>query len=246
MSNKEMDGSGVRRSRSQRRLTMTTPIRLKTGLNGETIPVENRDISWGGIRFSVPKGRMPETSSITIQFPWTQGDLLSVDAEILRTESLDEEHDLVAARFSSLSSADHRRLERLLEMLHSPTEGMSEQDVPLAPALEVMMSDPDEIQEKLEELGAGRMSVTVLETYEINQSIRLILGGVSTNRTLRLRARVADITPLMTEEDSAWPIYDLDLRFEHPIEELKAAAASMSKALAKTMVSSSGHSDTEL
>jgi len=234
MSNRGRDGNDGNDRRNHQRLPMTIPVSLEVGEGAEPLTVENKDISWGGVRFVVPKNAIPNADSVTVKFPWSKGDRFTASAEVVRTEELDDEHALVAARFSSLSTSDQRRLEKLLTMLQGTTEGSAGHQAPLVPILEVLFSDLDEIRSKLAELAEGRLSVTVFESYEVNQSIRMILGGLSADQpALRLRARVVQIETLTSETESAWPMFNLQVRFEHPLHELKAAASSLSVRLPK-------------
>ncbi|MBK1700972.1 PilZ domain-containing protein [Thiococcus pfennigii] len=221
----------TRNRRYHRRLPMTTAMTIAFG-DGETpVTIQNLDISWGGIRFAVAREAMPPCERLWVNFPWTKGRIFSVEAEVLRREPLEDGRDAVAARFCRLSTRDQQRLDKLLELLHG--DELDERSHSLVPVLEVMMSDDDEVHLKLAELAAGQLTVTVFETYEVNQSIRLVLGGVGDHPPLRLRARVLEIGIAPTGEDSAWLMYNLKLRFEHPPEELKALAHSLEKGLAK-------------
>ncbi|AGA90035.1 PilZ domain-containing protein [Thioflavicoccus mobilis 8321] len=208
------------------RLSVTIPISIEIDDAGTVITVENLDISWGGIRFAVPRDRMPSCKQVKVRFPWANGRHFSVDAEILRVEPLDERRDAIAARFFSVSTQDQRRLDKLLEMLHGTDKG-SGQSTSLVPVLEVLISDEDEVRTKLAELAAGQLTVTVFETYETNQSIRLLLDGIPDQPPLRLRARIVEIATAPTGEDSAWAMFNLKLQFEHPLDELIAVSRSL-------------------
>lgn len=219
------EAANARNRRSHPRHQMTIPVSLDTG-KGRPLTVQNQDISWGGVRFVVPKEVLSDVESVTMTFPWTKGDSFSAAAEIVRTEDLDERHAVVAARFSSLSTADQRRLEKLLSMLQGGGDERRRHEA-LAPVLEVLFSDADEIRAKLAEVATGRLSVTVFEAYEAGQSIRLVLGGIADQPALRLRARVSGAQYLTTGTDAAWPMFNLQLQFEHPSHELKVAADTL-------------------
>jgi len=232
MTNQAKPSVQIREQRSHRRLPMTAPVTMELGGTGHSVTVQNHDISWGGVRFAVPREKMPEGDAITIKFPWTKGNQFSANAEVVRKESLDDQYDLVAARFSSLTTADQRRLEKLLQMLQDAGPETAEEQAPMVPILEVLIGDTGEMQDKLGELAEGQLRVTVFEAYQVNQSIRLILGEIAGHPALRLRARVSEVEPLVDREDSAWSVFEVRLQFEHPIHELRAAAASLLKQLA--------------
>lgn len=226
MTNQSDDDNGRSNRRNHPRLEMTVPVSIDLG-DGNSIAVQNRDISWGGVRFVVPKTALPDASTVTVTFPWSKGDSFSARAEIVRREELDDEHAVVAARFSSLSAADQRRLEKLLTMLHAVGDETRHRREPLVPVLEVLFNDADEIRAKLDELTRGELLVTVFESYDEGQSIRLVIGGIGNQPALRLRARVKRVEYLTSETDSAWPMFTMALHFEHPVEELRAAAKAL-------------------
>ncbi len=219
-------GERAQHRRYHRRLPMSVPINVDVGDN-ESIRVQNQDISWGGARFVIPKRALPESESVTMTFPWTNGEKFCANAEIVRKDDLDDERAVVAARFSSLSTVDQRRLEKLLHMLQGIGDGTDRRTEPLVPVLEVLFSDADEIRAKLGEIAEGHLSVIVFEAYEERQSIRLVLGGIADQPALRLRARVTRVQLLTTETDSAWPMYNVTLQFEHPMHELQVAARTL-------------------
>jgi|GEM_PF-1566738 len=219
------DGAADRRK--QPRLSLTVPVRLESA-SGGSLTVRTRDISWGGLGFIAPKNAVSNTDSVRILLPWSRGDQISAVAEVLRSESLDGERAILAARFVELSTSDHHRLEKLLQILRGRDQGAVEQGVPLVPMLEILFTDEVEIHEKLGEIADGRLSVVTFESYKPGQSIRLMLGGIADAPALRLRARVEGVDPTV---GSDWVMYDLDLIFEHPLAELKAAAAALERYL---------------
>ncbi len=210
--------------RNHYRFPLAITVRVEVGKKGPAILAQHHDISWGGVRLLVPRQALPRSGQIRITFPWAQGDQFSAVAEVVRTEPFDDQQDLVAARFSCLSTSDQRLLDKLLQMLQESGDDGTERKGLLVPVLEVLFSDPSEMRSKLAELAEGRLSVTVFERYELGQSIRLILGGTSDHKALRLRARVEQVTPVSAQADPTWPTFDLQLGFEHPLEELKSAA----------------------
>lgn len=233
MPNQATQDLQTREQRSHRRLPMTVPVTMELGGTSGPVTVQNKDISWGGIRFAVPRKAMPDGDSVTIKFPWTKGNQFSANAEVVRKESLDEHYDLVAARFSSLTTSDQRRLEKLLQMLQDAGEDPVGEQAPLVPVLEVLIGDAEEMRDRLDELAEGQIRVTVFEAYEVNQSIRFVLGELADDPALRLRARVTAVEPVVARTPSAWPVFEVRLQFEHPPHELRGAAASLMGQLAK-------------
>ncbi|MEY6431658.1 PilZ domain-containing protein [Thioalkalicoccus limnaeus] len=222
-------------SRAHPRLAMTIPVRVDLPGGRESHLVQNQDISWGGVKFLVPKDAIHGVDSVTVTFPWSNGKKISADAEIVRTEQIDDQHALVAARFSSLSTRDQQRLERLLTMLQTTDQAPAESTPtdPMVPSLELLFDDEEEIRLKLAEIARGTLSITVFESYEPKQSIRFVLGGIGDIPALRLRARVEDVDILNTSSLSGWPMYQLRLGFEHPLSELRAAAETLIAELPK-------------
>lgn len=231
---------GSKPNRRHCRLPMSMPLSLEMGDHGTMMTVQNHDISWGGVRFAVPRHALGDLRTVTVMFPWANGTQFQASAEIVRTEVLDDEHDLIAARFRNLSAKDQRRLEKLLRMLQgTPDDHNGDRVTPLAPVLEILMADADEIRDKLTELAEGWMRVTVVERYDLNQSIHLILSDTTQHSPLHLRARVAGVSELSLDSDSAWSLFDLHLEFEHPVAELKKAAETWLKGLPKQLLASS-------
>lgn len=232
MTNQSSDGQSWRNRRKHSRLPMTIQVGIKAETGETSLVVQNQDISWGGVRFLAPKGALDDLKSVTVTFPWSNGRQFSAVAEIVRKDRVDDEHTLVAARFSKLSTADQSRLEKLLQLLHGASRATSDQKLSMAPVLEILFSDIQEIYAKLAEIAEGRLSATVFESYEPGQSIRLVLGGIADVPALRLRARVVRADVVRSETASEWPMFDLELRFEHPADELKSAAAALEHQLA--------------
>lgn len=225
MINSMQQNQAEKTNRYHCRLPLSLPIRLERADTGDSIVVQNRDISWGGVRFAAPKQTCAELGSVTLEFPWANGKQFSATAEIVRTEPYDDRQDLVAARFSNLSAKDQKRLEKLLQMLQSANED-DDQGQPLAPVLEILVGDAAEMHAKLAELSEGHLSVTVVEAYHVNQSIQLIINDNSDRPPIKLRARVTKVAPVSLDTESTWSIFDLELRFEHPLDELTVTAQS--------------------
>jgi len=61
----------------------------------------------------------------------------------------------------------------------------------------------------------------------------VILSDPTDQPPMRLRARVIGIDSVPLGSDSAWPMFDVKLRIEHPLDELKVAAKSRLKLLSK-------------
>lgn len=235
----DIDLEGTSERRSHPRMSMTIPVQVEADDGSEPCVVQNQDISWGGVRFVAPKDAFLNAGSVRVTLPWSSGKKISAIAEVLRTERLDADHAMIAARFSELSTADHHRLEKLLKMLRVRANEASTQDVPLVPILEILFSDIQEIQEKLAEIEQGHIAVTTFESYEAGQSIRLVLGGIAAVPALRLRARVTHAELVSEMRGSDWSMYTLNLAFEHPIAELKAATAKLRERLAAADTSDS-------
>jgi hypothetical protein len=237
-------GSTDKLDRQQHRLPMSLPLRLLLPDSGTSMTVQNQDISWGGVRFAAPKAALSAARSVMLEFPWANGDQFSAAAEVVRTESLDDKHDLVAARFSNLSASDQKRLKKLLSMLQATIDqadgGRPE---PLVPVLEVLVGDVEEMRAMLAELAEGRLTITVVETYQINQSISLVLTDASDLPALQLRARVTDVEAVSTDSETAWPMFDMQLIFEHPLDELKRSAQSRMKRMSERLPSRSALDD---
>lgn len=225
------DGRMTSSRRRHFRVPMDIAVRLIAEDVGEQLFVQNRDISWGGVQFVLPKGSLAQTEPVRLIFPWSKGGKFVVDAEVLRINPLENGHTFVAARFSSISMNDQQRLEKLLRMLeavHKMPQGEE-----LVPSLEVLFNDPQDMASKVAEVATGRLSVTVFSPYEVNQSICLVLVGITELPVLRLRARVNEVRIFVSEALAGRQAYELDLSFEHPLGELKRVAESFIEQLCK-------------
>ncbi|MBK1699937.1 PilZ domain-containing protein [Thiococcus pfennigii] len=232
------NGGKTPNRRRHSRLPMEIPVRLVAEDMGGSLLVENRDISWGGVQFIVARGALTRPKTVTLTFPWAKGDQFVVRADIVRIEPLDDGRDLVAARFASLSAADQQRLEKLLRMLDGANRLSGGEGVELVPTLEVLFNDPADMSSKLNEIAAGRLSLTVFKAYQVHQSIRLVLAGIARLPAVRLRARVAGVRPLAPETAPDWDVYEVELSFEHPAEELQRIVASFIERLSRIESSS--------
>lgn len=232
------DGGKAPNRRRHSRLPMDIPVRLVAEGVGAPLVVQNQDISWGGVQFIVSQGTLAQAETVTLTFPWAKGEQFIVRADVVRVEPLGDGRALVAARFSSLSTVDQQRLEKLLRMLDGANRKPDAEADELVPSLEVLFNDPEDMSNKLAEIAGGRLSITAFRAYQVHQSIRLVLGGVAQLPVLRLRARVAGVTALAPETAPDWEVYQLDLVFEHPDEELKRIAESFIRRLSQIEPSS--------
>ena len=212
----------MREKRTQRRLSVEIPIQVMSPESDQLIPVQEQDISWGGTTFISADSSIREGSRLQFIFPWVNGKSFTAEAQVVRQEILKDGRRHFAARFTCLSQRSEHRLEKLLDMLSErDLEAMAECSVPTVECLELIFDDKDEMHEQFAQIADGRLSVTVFGAYELDQSILLVIGSTKDFPGLHLRARV-NAQMVQRSPSCEWTnLVRLDLRFEHPPEELE-------------------------
>lgn len=227
--NQQPPESIVQERRTQTRIRLEIPIKLSVRGLDEPITALSQDISWGGILFvlatPLPKG----TRSLRISLPWSKDKQITALASLLRARKLLDGRFLVAARFVSLTPRSQSRLERLLKMLVDSAganagAGASEgqRNHQLVKELEVIANDAEDLRLMLEQIATGRHTVTVFDSYEINQSIRFSIEGTVHLAGIRLRARVIKVERKAAPGFEHAHLHAVTLEFEHPRESIAA------------------------
>ena len=212
----------MRGKRSQRRLNVEMPIQVISCESDRPITVHDQDLSWGGVKFIASDPLIREGSCLKLIFPWVNGQSFNAEAKVVRREMLPNGCDRFAARFTSLCQRSERRLEKLLEILaEHDQEAASDGSMPTMERLEIIFGDEDEMHEKLAQIADGKLSVIVFGAYEVDQTILLMIGSTRDFPGLRLRARVHAQTTQQSKSCEWASLVRLDLRFEHPLEELE-------------------------
>ncbi|WP_200374974.1 PilZ domain-containing protein [Thiocystis violacea] len=208
--------------RTQVRIRVEIPVKVLVRGLDEPLIALTRDLSWGGILFTLSQPLPLATRSLRIVLPWRQGEAINVLAAILRTKVLQDGRLLVGARFASLSPRGQSRLERLLKTLGdtlAPVDKVGPTE--LVRELEVNANDTEELRRILAAIASGRHSLTVFEAYAYNQSLCFSLAGTEQWSGIRLRARVVEVKPTSITGFDAVPLHDVTLAFEHPKEALE-------------------------
>ena len=218
---KDLPESGVRNRRTQRRIGVRIPIQLVVPGLSEPITAMNQDISWSGAQFITSYPGSELSGRLCLLYPWKSGHRISVEAEVVRAERLDTGHWQVSVRFASLSPRSQSRLERLLRMLDAPERPPDSESADLFSGLEVRIDDLTAMREVLEQVAGGSLTVVVLETYDTQQSLRLVIRGTDEMPAIRLRARVLEVARVETEMFPLGRLFSLKLGFEHPPTALK-------------------------
>lgn len=220
--NQPKNESLVRDRRTQTRIQVNIPIQVT--FPGVTAPVTaiNLDISWGGVLFSMTEPPPEQASSLRVVLPWKQGERITADAHLIRAKVLQDGTYLIAARFFSLTPRSHSRLEHLLKMLQGGrSAGQNDHSSSLVRELEVTANDVDDLRHMLAQIASGRLSVTVFDAYDIDQSIKLSIAGTTGAPGIRLRARVVDLNKTQPTGFYWTELYTLTLEFEHPRKSIK-------------------------
>ncbi|SDW70468.1 PilZ domain-containing protein [Thiocapsa roseopersicina] len=207
--------------RTQRRISVRIPIQVFLPKLTEPITAMNQDISWGGAQFVVAVPLASLTGTLRLMFPWRGHEKVAIDAEVVRAQRLGSGHHQVAVRFASLSPRSQARLEKLLKMLDAADDSTVRDAGALVRELEVVVEDAAAMREMLEQIAAGRLSITVFEAYEAGQSIRLAIRGADGLPGLRLRARVREVERVNVDGFAQSELFGLELGFEHPTPAIK-------------------------
>lgn len=215
--NPVLPDSVVQERRTQTRIRLEIPIKLSVRGLDEPITAVSQDISWGGMLFilsdPLPKG----TRSLRIVLPWAKDKQITALASLLRARKLLDGRFLVATRFLSLTPRSQSRLERLLKMLIDSANAEAERYPPqLVKELEVVANDGEDLRSMLEQIATGRITVTVFDSYELNQSIRFSIEGTAHLAGIRLRARVSQVEQKTAPGFEHAHLYAVTLDFEHP------------------------------
>lgn len=215
----------MRNRRSHRRLSVGLSIKATPPESEQPIPVANEDISWGGARFVASDPDALQGERLRLTFPWINGQSFTVDAEVVRRESHDDGRVTIAVRFASLSRVDQERLEKLLTLLSVQEKQVSDDAAPpIVETLEIHVTDANELRNTLAKIADGRLLLTVFGAYEVDQSIQLSIHGTENSPPIHLRARVFAQEILRMPFSIERELVKLDLKFEHPVEDLKQLA----------------------
>ncbi|MBK1718282.1 PilZ domain-containing protein [Thiocystis violacea] len=221
----------MREKRSQRRLGLGISIQVMLPDSDRPITVEDQEISWGGAQFITSDPGVRDGGRLGLILPWVGGQSFSIEAEVVRRERLDDGRHRVAVRFSSLSQRSEFRLEKLLDLLAEREERQTAcHSTPTMERLELIFDDEAEMREKLAQIADGHLFVTVFGAYEIDQSILLVIGGTKDFPGFHLRARVNAQAVERAPRNGWIHLVRLDLKFEHPREELRHLADMLSHA----------------
>lgn len=189
-----------------------------------------RDVSWGGVSFSSSYTIFERGDRLVVAFPWHRGDSFALDAEVVRSVLTTDGRLTVAARFTSVPLASHRKLTRLLQLMHRQ-RARDRSPVRLTKTLEIC-ADGSAFRELLGQIASGEVLTVTSDILPLDQSIELKIAHASHRRALSLRARVVDQDPIVSQTADAARSRATRLRLEHPTEELEIVARKLSKRLA--------------
>ncbi|QGU32833.1 hypothetical protein E6P07_07465 [Thermochromatium tepidum ATCC 43061] len=207
--------------RSQRRVGLEIPIKVCRPGSNTAITAHYQDLSWAGASFITNDISIQPGDRLILYFPWTNRQSFTIEADVMRCETLEAERHRVAVRFTTVGHQDNQRLTKLIELLSSGQPEVSQGTPPFVPTLELVFDDQEEMRQKLSEIALGGVSITAFGAYQIGQSLLLSVGYPDDFQTLRLRARVKSQS-IEDPGDSLRPcLVTLELAFEHPLDELQ-------------------------
>jgi hypothetical protein len=235
--------------RTQARVRIQIPISVTVRTLQVSLAATCRDLSWGGMLFTLPQQLPNAARVIRIELPWKRGQTITADAHILRSAPLSEGVSLVAARFSSLSPRSQSRLERLLKLLRT-SAAAAECSGPkeLVRELALSVNDVNDLRRMLTHLATGWHTVTVFDSYALDQSICLSITGIGvladSIREIHLRARVVEVQEVPIPGFEWAHLYDLALEFEHPRATIKAISDKLLEQIRRRHGNASDYLDT--
>lgn len=208
--------------RTQRRILVRIPIQVQLPGVSRLLEAMNQDISWGGAQFVARCPLVEMSGPLRLILPWRGGESITIDGEVVRAQRLEDGHCQVAVRFVSVTPRSQARLEKLLAMLDS--SAADDGQTALVSELELKVETAEVMRDILRQIDAGALTLTVTESYQVGQSIRLAIRGSDTLPRLRLRARVEAVEPVPVEGLVVADLQRLRLGFEHPRQALKQLA----------------------
>lgn len=228
--------------RTQARIDLRIPVEVMLPGREQPLVAHTLDLSWGGALLHVIDALPTDTESLVLHLPWRGGKTIRALSQVLRQQPLASGGFQVALRFISLSPRSQNRLERLLLMLQPQPSQSGDSPPTLFRELEVTVGDAEELRQILLEILNGYYQVTVFEGYQVNQSIRLSITGVSDLPTIRLRARVLSVEKSSVKGCDWAELYTLSLGFEHPGKTIRTFIDLVLKQLSDTASELSNYS----
>lgn len=205
--------------RRQKRISVQVRIELTFPGTGKSISALNQNISWGGALFTVAEPLPTGVDSLQVNLPWTRGQHISINSNVLRNTPLENGHYLVAVRFASFTYESQLRFEKLLKMLSAGDQAAKNDESPgLFQELKIIVNDIEGFRQILEQIAAGRYVLQKFDSYEKNQSIVISVEGPDDLPEIRLRARVVDVKREHSNAFDWSNLHLVTLEFEHPKE----------------------------
>ena len=216
----ETPGTRPAESRTQFRISVTAPIKVLWPEAAEPVEAKLENISWGGAAIHVARPKGSKADTLQIILPSTQSGSITIEAEIVRTWDLpDDDSEVMAIRFSSLSTRDEEELENVLEVLAESGDSDGQRKYArLTQRLDIQFDDFQELHATLEDISAGGLGITVPEPLQLGHSFQAVISTFDERCSLKLRARVVHQKPIKLGQTE---VFQVGLEFEHPPEELR-------------------------
>ena len=216
--------------REYARVHVRIPIRVGATTPGVSVPAHLTDLSWGGAALICPGPCGAVGEEIQLYLPFMRdGKDIAITARILRVWERPDGRG-VAVRFSSLTSDDDKRLERVLVLLDQKGIPSDQRKYPrLARRLEIEYANHSDWQATLENISQGGISVTLPYPVKLDQSIQVVLSETSGTGHLTLRGRVVNQEPIKFGDTE---FHQISLQFEHPSSDLQQSVQSLLRTLA--------------
>ena len=211
-------------SRSQPRIALSTNININILNSHKTYKGKLVDISWGGAQIKTKELLASENDIIEIIIPYTQDNLIRIQGSVIRYWTK-EDIFYSAIRFTKLHYKDELRFNKLLELFfENKGADKRHEHTQFSHHIDISYWDTDEIRSNLSDISEGKMNIVMPDLIDIGKSICVHIEGPDNYVELNLRAHITKQEETFLAE---FPMYRMELEFDHPKEEVNAIFRNM-------------------
>ena len=222
---------GPDRRRTMPRFHIEGQVALELAGTEERVIGRLLNLSWGGACLLVPHLPLQVGDDIVLNLPMPQAKTFLARAQVAWRQQINDQQTLVGVNFSSLPIRDHQKLERVLATLARPQGGTSFV-VASAACLEICFLDHHEKDAFLEKIRTGAFHTCLFQPFQAGERLRLVVNGPDDLPKLLLRGRISWQKPFKyTNGPEVSGIFETQLTFDHPTEELQRTARTAHTAI---------------
>lgn len=217
-------------NRVQPRIRAQVRIDVRNSAEDRTNGALLDNLSWGGASIWCESAPGRPGEELEIRLPYRPGEPIAIMSQIVRVDH-ETDHDVIAVRFTSVTTHDESHLEKVLEMLLEGRGGGRRKHPRLAQRLEIYFDTPADIRATLEDISRGGLAVTVPYAFRVDQSVELTIYGGAGIGEFTLRARVVHEAPLASSDTG---LFRVGLKLEHPTGDLHELVDRLLRKLARS------------